>query len=74
MSEDAPIKVGQTWLARDRGRLKSSTQIAIVGAKGERVRIERFYTHGRAKSRKEWITISGLRRHYRPHTEQTSLI
>lgn len=73
MSEDAPIKVGQTWLARDGARLKSSPQIAIVGARGEEVRIERFYPHT-TRSRKEWITITGLRRRYRPHTEQTSLI
>lgn len=74
MSEDAPIKVGQTWLARKARRLKSSPQIAIVGADGDWVRIERFYPHGRAKSRREWITITGLRRRYRPHTEQTTLV
>ena len=73
MSEDAPIRVGQTWLAREGRRLKSSPQIAIIGTRGDEVRIERFYPHT-TRSRREWITIGGLRRRYRPHTEQTTLV
>lgn len=74
MSEDAPIKTGQTWISRAPARLKSSPQVAIIGARGEEVRIERYYPHGRSKARREWISITGLRRRYRPHTEQTTLL
>jgi len=75
VDDDAPIKVGQTWLARSRGRLKSSGQITICASSNDgRVQIERYYSTGKVRSRREWITIKGLRRRYRPHTEQTSLL
>lgn len=75
MSDDAPIKTGQTWVARTRGRLKGNTQIAIVGTGDDgRIRIERTYSYGKVKMRRDWITVSGLRRRYVLHSEQESLL
>jgi hypothetical protein len=75
MTDDAPIKTGQTWVAKTRGRLKGNTQIAIVGAGDDgRIRIERTYSYGKVRMRRDWITIEGLRRRYRLSSEQETLL
>lgn len=75
MSGDSPIKTGQTWMARSRGRLKGSGQISVVAlGEEDRVQIERSYSTGKVRRRREWITISGLRRRYTLYSEQETLL
>lgn len=70
----AEIKAGQTWLVKDRGRLKSTGQISVIGFDNAgRVQIERIYTWGKIRSRRDWLTPEGLRKRYRLLHEQESL-
>jgi hypothetical protein len=68
------IKIGQTWLIRKRGQLKSTGQVQVVAVGAEYAQVERTFTFGRYQHRKDWIKFTSLRKRYYLLHEQESLV